>query len=199
MRQIRLIIGALVLVSPFAAAMPIHYDESVSGDLVNGLPYDLTKNIGTLGIGANTVTGNLTGPLFADASDEFNFYIADDTRLLNVIFEFSDVVSYSSLTVFIRKIIDPTLPTVEFDEPARIEMGTDSSPVRVFRPVLPLGAGLYQISTPGSFSFSDSDFLNLDYRWRLVVVPVPEPSTLVLLSMGLFGMGLARRKRAVSP
>ena len=183
------------MVSPFAAATPIHYDESVSGDLVNGLPYDLTTNIGTLGIGANTVTGNLTGPLFADASDEFNFYVSENTRLLNVIFEFSNVVSYSSLTVFIRKIIDPTLPTVEFDYPAIIEIGTDSSPVRVFRPVLPLGTGLYQISTPGSFSFSDSDFLNLDYRWRFVVVPVPEPGTLALLGIGLLGMGASRRRK----
>jgi len=73
----------IVFIPGSVHALPITYDESIHGDLVHGLPYDQTTNVGSFDIGTNTVTGSIFRPFSGggDTSDAFNFTIPEGMAL----------------------------------------------------------------------------------------------------------------------
>jgi len=188
-----LLIG-LISYSSISLAIPVHYDESVSGDLVHGSQYDQTTNIGTLGAGLNTVSGSINRPLVGvkDSADEFNFNIATGFELTSVIFYYWDMTGLVRMNNFLRHIDDPTLPTIFFNQNELIEFTTDQSPINSFQSVLPVNEGLFQITTGGNYGFTGD--MAFSYEWRLDVKPVPEPSIIWLLGSGLALIGVTKRK-----
>lgn len=169
MHRIRLLIAALILISPLTA----------NADLIE-----------------ITATAVVTGELSIQFTD---FSIIYDDASGDGLLQIEEIVSFSGTEVF-----SPGFPALS------IEFG--SILTTAFVPEISSFSGLaafsfsvwvFEVSKFGEFPFlpvAVGDPVGVDsgfWTYSESIVSVPEPSTLALLSIGLFGFGLARRKKMV--
>jgi len=174
-----------------AGASPISYTESVSGDLVSGLP---APTVFTLDVGVNTVSGTSTfGPTSSDF-DSFAFDVPVGMQVTDISYAF--VRTGTATAGFTGFALDNGNPGAFPLLAQQIVNLFGASPVGMFATTLPLGAGIYSVQNE-SLSRAGIDWTD-DYTWSLTVTStaagVPEPASLVLLGSGLVGAG-ARRWR----
>jgi len=176
-----------------AAAAPITYSESVSGDLGASLP---ASSIFALDAGVNTVSGTLaftnTGGL---EQDSFALSVPIGMQLTAISFAFATTLA--GVTTAAEKFFlldNDNIVSFPFLAFQTIDV-LGASPFDAFTSALPLGPGIYGMLDNGGHI--DGAGFTTDYTWSLTVEPVtavPEPVSLVLLGAGLCG-ALVRRYR----
>ncbi len=199
-------VSVLVLCAVEAYATPIHYAESISGDL--GAP----SQTFALGIGNNTVSGTtslfLRGangcPYLCLDFDGFDFVIPTGQTLTDIDFSFTTAVfnasdARTSFVICRGAGGCAALPILGLQG---VDLPADPSPNTFdFGGILPLGAGAYTFAQ-GSLGIDVEDPTSaaagwsVDYELTFRVVPVPEPGTLGLLGAGLLAMFVRRRRNA---
>ena len=207
-QRLILSIAAAACVAAFtpasAWAVPISFDEAVSGDLPDSNPAEFS-----LGVGENTFAG--TASFVADRRvgfvtdfDNFFFNLAPGQRLVDARIEVTEIANSSApgvsrFDIFLGLNIPPL--GLELTRSPRIDLTTAAVPTTASIPgsTLPLGPrrllstiGVnFSSGTPGPVNFS------FDYRISLSVAAtsIPEPSAVLLFGLGLAGLGFAMRRR----
>ncbi len=202
---------ALCATQQAALAVPVNYDEAVSGDLSEALPSFV------LDVGDNTFTGRTLNfadfssppPTFFNDLDRFFFTIQPGQVLTSVVltvtslFNNSDStvsVSMGALTEIRTGVSDLTIVSSE-----TVSLLFDSSPVAslpaslaIPEAGLGLGAGLYRARASreaGTNGPGIRDF-GYDYTLTLSVSQLPLPASAWLLLSGLGLLASARAMRA---
>ena len=175
----------LLLVAINANAVPIAYDESVSGDLAIFGPQNLA-----LGSGANTVTGTITwsnNASVADDFDSFDFTLSAGQTLTSIVID----IALQSVGSGIWNNVGWALNASSFQGVA-----IPSSGLSLFGSALPLGAGTYSFNqASASGLLATGDWRRAAYTVTMNVVSVPEPGTIGLLTLGLSVLAFTRRRR----
>jgi hypothetical protein len=194
---------ALLACARTASALPLAYDEAISGDLA--YPYQ-TLN---LDAGLNSIRGTVTWDIrfqFNDF-DTFFFVVPDGMELTNFNFTLSPITNgrrrtQASITLYsypgFVNVASGWLPLFNTTDGLLVSR----------QPGKGLGAGLYQLFTGGNVQPDGSEFAKFAYQFQLNVrsltplpdptptpTPVPEPATLSLLALGLAGAGMRARRR----
>ena len=176
--------GALalgLLLSGSALAIPINYDEGVSGDLAG-------DDLGALDVGTNVITGTLSGD---NDDDDFLFTLVAGQQITDV----AITTSNGSCTPICVAIFDGRGPggnlwaeNVDIDVAQTLTLLNDFSQSTV-----------PPYTTPGGYDISHEspDFLGTggyDYVIQMTVTPIPEPGTALLVGGGLAALALRRRR-----
>lgn len=177
-----------ILVSPTAAGSII-YDESVSGDLPG-----LGEPVFTLVEGTSSVIGS--GCFGAEAPgcpdpDSISFLLEPGLILDSVLFRaFNQRVDPRNGQLSIGYWLNDseTSPPGFFLETDWFRVAELDFQVG-FESVLPIGAGLYRLTSPLSMGFLLDDIIDeWDYELQLQVSSVPVPSTALLMLLACLGL-----------
>jgi hypothetical protein len=183
-----LTVAVIALAASTAHASPIHYDESISGDLDFGVSLELD-------LGNNTVVGTLPFPSGAEVSDldVFEFVVPTGALLSSIDFAFVTAGTATAASALLD-IVDTTPPehpvvgqVIDLLGPSPVHIETDLPPDSyVF--------GFFMAKVP------DDAEASIDYTITMTVEPdpasVPEPGTLSLLALGLAATARLRRRHA---
>jgi hypothetical protein len=194
---------ALLACARTAAAVPLAYDEAISGDLA--YPYQ-TLN---LDAGLNSIRGTVTWDItfqFGDF-DTFFFTVPEGMELTAFSFTLSAITNGNRRTrAQIGLYAYPGFVNVAT---GWLPLFNTSDGMLLSRqPGQGLGAGLYQLFTGSIVEPDRSTFAKFAYQFQMNVrslaplpdptptpTPVPEPATLSLLALGLAGAGVRFRAR----
>jgi hypothetical protein len=182
-----IVLGLFCSLSEVAWAAPVHYDETVNGDL---------PKMGTLPtlqfeIGTNTVSGRFglgpTYPVDPGDFDSFAFTIPVGSQLVAGQVSLVDVVGevHSSLWRF-RK------GSAEFQVGAELELLEPDSPGEDSLTTIPLGPGLYNLSHH-TLSYMDPSPAEAQFTFTFELVPEPTSAALLLL-VGMSTLSFWRRR-----
>jgi hypothetical protein len=187
-------------IGSMASATPITFDESnlSSGDF-SGSGSPTNFNIGTLGIGDNTVIGELSGncvqrdcngAIDEDSQDSFNFTIGPGTQLVSA-FGGTEGGGPDGLTITFALAEFGPVSTIAFQSVPINSGGTIFSGI--------LGPGTYGVSAFGQ-SADDEGMYSASWSMSFEVeetdlAPVPLPAGMALLLGGLGGLTLLRLKK----
>jgi hypothetical protein len=174
-----------------SAAMPVTYQESVSGDLTSFGPLPVFA----LDIGTNTVSGT-TGILNNTLDfDSFAFKIPSGSVLVAGSVQLADSAgSAGDFGSAVWQLFSGS-STAQDDTP--LEVLDSASPGSDALTSAPLGAGFYNFSAT-TLRFGDFMTTQLgDYTFSLTLratQAVPEPGTLVLAGLAFVGLAATRRR-----
>lgn len=184
---------ALSLSSTLVRAAPVHYDESVSGDIfVDAAGFGIGFPLMTFAfdVGTNTVSGSMQvgDPPFPFDGDAFAFIIQDGATLV------------SAEISLVKTIGNAHVMSVNLRQGAAgWRLGTVIDSLSVNTPGVsnfdnvPQSSGVYQIDPTSMGYISPPGFGGLNYTMTFVVVP--EPSSFVLAALGLIGLVVWRRRK----
>jgi hypothetical protein len=185
-RVIASVLVAALLVAAPASTSPITYDESVDGDLTS--PFNAPLKLLLFDSGINTVSGRLG---VSGDFDSFAFSIPIGLGLVSASVELVDVAGdVEGVGWFFRRgqiewNHGQFLQTVAADSPGTTEL------------LVPQPDGLFTLSQ-FAIQYSTPEGV-ADYRFTFDVgelpVPVPEPEIVALMSIGLTGLKIVRRRR----
>lgn len=208
MRQIRLIIAVLLVVSPFAASADLIHESATLGPVPTpggfhittqyvGSRFELTDTFDITAVGGH-INEWTDGTLFAAIVPLASFFALPTS---------SDIESIALASV----LFSPPSPSNEFS----IALSTTLGP-GVYGLVFG-GSGAFGSTGTGFMPEGNSDLPGASYFFRQsdgsnswingginstrffvegdLFTSVPEPGTLLLFGIGLFGMGLSRRKK----
>ncbi len=172
---------------------PVTYDEAISGDLPSQLP---AGSVLAFDIGLNTVSGNSFylpfSPLPNVDFDAFAFSIPVSAHLTQISYSFTPTFNPGTTNASISFDLDTGNAPPSF--PPLVHITVDllgPSPVAIIDSDLPLGPGVFGLSTfgltTGGVGASQPGWF-ADFTWQFTVVddhPVPEPASVLSLGFGL--------------
>ena len=180
--------GLMMMPNP-CRAIPVSYDETVSGDI------GFFDHVFDFDVGNNTISGTMTDTSAITDFDFFGFIIPAETELTSVAFAFSNVSTEPGTTTL---VVGPNL----YDQTQTVLLASSTvnilgnSPVSIWSSALPLSAGTYDFehflvkSAEGGGSWDYTITFDVSS-----VAPVPLPSTLSLFASGLAGLGWLGMRR----
>src|SRR6185369_14220842 len=158
-----------------AHSTSVSYSETVSGDLPYLYPGD-SFNVLNLGVGQNTVFGQLSSPF---DNDTFAFTVPQSMQVSSISLSFSQgtAVGYYGLSVSAGYGLSPGIglpyaPYPNGDFAQSVNFSTGASPSVLFPLAKPLGAGTYTI---GDFYHNNFASGYEDYTFTLGVTSTVQP------------------------
>jgi PEP-CTERM motif len=194
MAHLVLIVAALLLLVPaVAAAAPLHYDESVSGDLSPAMP---SPTVLPFDLGVNSVRGSLYSGVLAPDFDSFAFTIPAGHSLVSISYAFTLSPKNTETVAKAGWGFDVGNTGLPAELGAVLVDLFGPSPQVLFDGPLPQGGGLYgfynfsQESTPG---LGWNSTYQIDFVVTEAATGVPAPAALLLLGLGILAAAARRR------